>query len=66
MDDIFLSYVFADEDKILITTAVDDTELQKELKLLTDDACLYSQTCPERGEPPTENCIADPAVPCIE
>src|SRR3989338_10382337 len=25
MDDIFLSYVFADEDKILITTAVDDT-----------------------------------------
>lgn len=59
-----LSYVFQDTDKILITTASDDAEVAAELSKSTDDACLYSKTCPERGDPPTENCIADPTVPC--
>ena len=35
-----------------------------ELQEMTDDACKYSKTCPWRGEPPAESCIADPAVPC--
>ncbi len=61
-----LNYVFEDGDKILITTAVDQTELTKELGLMTDDACLYSKTCPWRGDAPTENCIADPNVPCTQ
>ncbi len=60
-----LRYVFEDGDQLLITNAVDQAEITKELKLLTDDACRYSKTCPWRGEPPTENCIADPEVPCI-
>ena len=38
------------------------TEQKEEM---TDDACLYSKTCPWRGEPPAENCIADPEVPCV-
>ena len=59
-----LSYVFIDTDHILITTVADQTELEKELKQMTDDACLYSKTCPWRGKAPTENCIADPNVPC--
>ncbi len=61
-----LNYDFQDGDQLLITNASDDTELKMELSIMSDDACKYSQTCPGRGAPPTENCIADPAVPCVE
>ena len=59
-------YVFEDLDQILFTNAATDAQVQKELEQMTEDACLYSQRCPWKGEPPEENCIADPAVPCIE
>ncbi|MBP9850890.1 MAG: hypothetical protein KBC47_04320 [Candidatus Peribacteraceae bacterium] len=59
-------YVFKDEDQLLITDASDPTELRKEIRMTSDDACMYSRTCPERGDPPTENCIADPTVPCVQ
>lgn len=58
--------VFTDEDKILITYDANQAELQRELAALTDEACRYSQTCRWKGPPPTENCIADPEVPCME
>ncbi len=58
-------YVFADGDKILLSYGSSDTASQEQYKQMTDDACLYSKTCPERGTPPTENCIADPSVPCV-
>jgi hypothetical protein len=59
------AYAFNDDDKLLITDAIDPAEQSKQINSLTDDACLYSKTCPERGKPPTENCIADPTVPCV-
>jgi hypothetical protein len=59
-------YVFTDLDQILITDAVEQSEVDHELSLLTDEACLYSRTCPWKGDPPTENCIADPAIPCVQ
>ena len=59
-------FVFADDDQLLLTYGAGESALQKELVALTKDACLYSQTCPWRGKPPSENCIADPAVPCTE
>ncbi len=59
------AYVFNDNDHLLITDTVDPVQLRKEIRMVTDDACMYSKTCPERGEPPTENCIADPTVPCV-
>jgi hypothetical protein len=58
-------YVFQDMDKILLTYGADAEEVQKELEAMTDDACKYSKTCPWKGEPPTENCLADPEVPCV-
>lgn len=63
-------YLFNDLDKILVALPqegkdIDDLAIQNYWNKLTDDSCLYSQTCPERGEPPTENCIADPEVPCV-
>lgn len=60
------SYVFTDIDSILLTFGATAEQVQEQLRMRTDDACLYSRTCPERGEPPEENCIADPAVPCTE
>ncbi len=60
----FQNYMFADGDHILLTNTSDVTEIKRELSLMTDDACLYSKTCPGRGAPPVENCIADPTVPC--
>lgn len=61
-----LGYVFEDLDQILITNASTQENIEMQLQKLTEDACLYSQRCPWKGEPPEENCIADPAVPCIE
>lgn len=59
------AYVFSDIDGILITNETDHVSLRTQLRGITDDACLYSRTCPERGDPPAENCVADPTVPCI-
>lgn len=58
-------YLFEDGDRILITNAENDEEISDQLSQLSDDACRYSRTCPWRGDPPTENCIADPEVPCV-
>lgn len=58
------NYAFKDEDQILLTFGRSDADIEKQLQQMTDDACLYSKTCPERGDPPEENCVADPAVPC--
>lgn len=59
------SYVFEDTDHILLSYGASADEMAEQIQMLTDDACLYSRTCPERGDPPAENCIADPAVPCV-
>tara|TARA_Y100000310_G_scaffold119476_2_gene118241 strand:+ start:23379 stop:23939 length:561 start_codon:yes stop_codon:yes gene_type:complete len=59
-----LGYVFKDMDQVLLTTSAGSAEVLNQIEQLTDDACLYSRTCPWRGDPPAENCIADPAVPC--
>ena len=58
-------YVFQDGDQILFTDAQRKNDVDQELQSMTNDACLYSRTCPERGKAPTENCIADPTVPCM-
>lgn len=72
MRSLDFNYVFADGDKMLIVLPQSGneseqlTEIDSYWERMTDDACLYSQTCPWRGEPPTENCIADPAMPCVQ
>jgi hypothetical protein len=60
-----LDYVFEDMDQILLTTSVDAEEAQSQIDQFVNDACRYSRTCPWRGDPPAENCVADPAVPCV-
>ena len=61
-----LQYSFKDMDKILITNAATDADVQMQLKQMTDEACMYSKTCPWKGPAPTENCTSDPAIPCKE
>lgn len=58
-------FVFQDGDHILITDSQDASVIAEQLQKMTDDACQYSRTCPWRGAPPMENCIADPTVPCM-
>jgi hypothetical protein len=60
-----LAYAFEDLDQILITDSSNPEVIQEQLVEMTDDACLYSRTCPQRGEPPAENCISDPTIPCV-
>lgn len=31
---------------------------------VTDKACIYSESCPQRGKPPTEKCIGGLDTPC--
>jgi len=58
-------YVPMDMDKILLSYGASDTAADEQYESMTDDACKYSKTCPWKGAPPTENCIADPEVPCV-
>lgn len=64
-------YSFYDGDHILISIG-DETKdgfmdsLHQEWLTMTYDSCLYSKTCPWRGKAPTENCIADPNLPCTQ
>ncbi len=58
------AYVFTDEDAILLTFDTDPAAIPAKLNALTGEACKYSKTCPWKGAPPTEGCIADPEVPC--
>jgi len=52
------TYVNQEEDRILIYHGdKDDNETIRTLLLgITDKACIYSGTCPERGTPPPESC----------
>jgi len=68
--DLRSDYLFDDIDRILITngsetTSEDIDAMHEQWMQMTNDACLYSKTCPWRGDPPAENCIADPEVPCV-
>lgn len=59
----FGNYEFTDLDKILITYG-NETGVADQLTSVSDDACLYSEKCPERGTPPTENCVGGLGTEC--
>ena len=52
----FLDYEPQDLDRILITDGV--------MAEVSDDACIYSEKCPERGTPPTEECVGGLGTEC--
>lgn len=51
------SYIPKDEDRILLFVGNSaDVSIQTLLDSVTDDACYFSGTCPERGIAPPESC----------
>lgn len=59
-------YKLQDLDKILVYFGVSDQKMiADQMGLVSDDACMYSETCPERGKPPAENCTASADTPCV-
>jgi hypothetical protein len=56
-------YVPQDLDHILITYGdIFDHPEEKQLDTVTNDACIYSKKCPERGPAPVESCVV--GEPC--
>jgi len=52
-----VDYVIAEEDRVLLYYGIPENKnLNSYKNAVTDEACLYSGTCPERGTPPTEGC----------
>lgn len=58
-------FIFNDGDQILLSYGAGDM-WSAQWSQMTSDACMFSKTCPWKGEPPSESCVADPAVPCVE
>lgn len=64
-NDQYDTYELKNEDKILISYGDEATEeIQTQIASISDDACLYSETCPERGKPPTEHCVGGLGTDC--
>ena len=62
----FRKYEFTDLDRI--TLSFSDSifsPTEKQVLEVTDRACVYSEKCPERGKPPTENCVGGLGTDCI-
>lgn len=53
------SYAPKDLDRVLITDGPNS-----DLSLVSDDACIYSEKCPERGTPPPETCVGGLGTGC--
>lgn len=52
----FGNYVFSDLDRILIVYGNDTSEAITAMRSsVPDNACIYSEKCPERGSPPNES-----------
>lgn len=60
-----LSYKPNDLDQILVTYGSSDAKIvEAQIKSVSNDACIYSEKCPERGTPPTENCVGGLGTDC--
>lgn len=59
------SYEFLDLDRILVSFGpMTDPATASQLTTLSNDACIYSKTCPERGTPPDESCVGGLGTDC--
>jgi len=64
-NDQFGDYELHDLDRILISYGSESGGMiQAQMQSVTDEACIYSEKCPERGEAPTENCVGGLGTTC--
>lgn len=62
----FKKYEFTDLDRITLSFSNSSfSPTEKQVSEVTDRACVYSEKCPERGKPPTENCVGGLGTDCI-
>lgn len=65
LNDQFENYEIQDLDRILLTYGSEYEELiQAQIASVNDEACIYSETCPERGTAPTESCVGGLGTKC--
>lgn len=60
------AYEPQDLDRILVVAggSMSDAALQAQVAAVPDDACIYSEKCPERGTPPSEECVGGLGTNC--
>lgn len=57
INDALAQYITQEEAQILLYFGDNNSEaIQKLNESITDEACIYSGNCPERGDPPFESC----------
>ena len=66
--DSLFTYAFKDLDRVFLRfgAAISDTALIAAAKEVSSDACIYSETCPERGAPPEEECVGGLGTACAD
>ena len=62
VDDL-AGYLVEDLDQILISYG-DQADAAEQNASINDQACIYSELCPERGEAPTESCVGGLGSSC--
>lgn len=62
----YASYEPKDLDRILVIVGTDAAPVAQQIQSVADDACIYSLKCPERGKPPTENCVGGLGTGCTD
>ncbi len=63
-DQRFANYELKDLDRVLINYGPKGENLETKINSITDLSCMYSETCPERGTPPTEGCVGGLGSDC--
>ena len=60
-NDEFAEYDVQDEDKVLLSYGdQSEEEIKAQINSVTEEACIYSLTCPEKGTPPEEaTCVGE-------
>lgn len=51
------NYPINDLDRVLITYGPVSADVEQEMANVTNDSCIYSNKCPDRGAAPPESCI---------
>lgn len=63
----FENYQPQDIDRILITYGSEtETQIKAQINAVSNLACIYSLKCPERGKPPSEDCVGGIGTPCTD
>jgi protein-disulfide isomerase len=64
-NDQYEKYVPQDLDGILVSYgSEDDAKIETEIAQVADTACIYSEKCPDRGKPPSEECTGGTGTVC--